>query len=61
MRRWKNNIKMDLQEIKWGGMEWIDLVQDREGWRALLNPHPVSSFHLFTSYLSLVLLSCFMC
>jgi hypothetical protein len=31
------NIKMDLREIGWGGMDWIDLVQDRDRWRALVN------------------------
>jgi hypothetical protein len=36
-RRWVNNIKMDLREIGWGGMDWIDLVQDRDQWRALVN------------------------
>jgi hypothetical protein len=35
--RWVNNIKMDLREIGWGGMDWIDLTQDREQWRALVN------------------------
>jgi len=35
--RWENNIKMDLQEMGWKGMEWIDLAQDRDGWRALVN------------------------
>jgi hypothetical protein len=29
-RRWVNNIKMDLREVEWGGMDWIDLAQDRE-------------------------------
>ena len=29
-RGWENNIKMDLQEIGWGGMDWIDLAQDRD-------------------------------
>jgi hypothetical protein len=33
--RWKDNIKMDLREIGWGGMDWIDLAQDRDEWRAL--------------------------
>jgi hypothetical protein len=32
-----DNIKMDLTEIGWGGMEWINLAQDRDKWRALLN------------------------
>jgi hypothetical protein len=31
------NIKMDLREIGWGGMNWIDLLQDRDQWRALVN------------------------
>jgi hypothetical protein len=35
--RWKDNIKMDLQEVGCGGMDWIDLAQDRGRWRALLN------------------------
>jgi hypothetical protein len=36
-RRWVDNIKMDLREIGWDGMKWIDLAQDREQWRALVN------------------------
>jgi hypothetical protein len=35
--RWEDNIKMDPREIRWGGVDWIDLAQDREEWRALLN------------------------
>jgi hypothetical protein len=35
--RWVDNIKMDLREIGWGGMNWIDLAQDRDQWRALVN------------------------
>jgi hypothetical protein len=35
--RWENNIKMDLKEIGWGGRDWIDLAQDRDQWRALVN------------------------
>ena len=35
--RWENNIKMDLQEVECEGMDWIDLVQDRERWWALVN------------------------
>jgi hypothetical protein len=36
-RRWEDNIKMDVREIGWGGMDWIDLSQDRNQWRALVN------------------------
>jgi len=35
-RRWEDNIKMDLQEVGCGGMDWIDLGQDRDRWRALV-------------------------
>jgi hypothetical protein len=35
--RWENNIKMDLQEVGLEGMDWIDVVQYRDSWRALLN------------------------
>ena len=35
--RWKNNIKMDLQEVGYGGMEWIDLIQDRDRWLEIVN------------------------
>jgi hypothetical protein len=33
----RNNINMELREIGWGCMNWIDLAQDRDQWRALLN------------------------
>jgi hypothetical protein len=36
-RRWMDNIKMDLSEIEWGGVDWIGLAQDRCRWRALVN------------------------
>ena len=36
-RRWEDNIKMDLQEVGCGGMEWIELALDRDRWRALVN------------------------
>ena len=35
--RWENNVKMDLQEVGCGGEDWIELVQDRDRWRALVN------------------------
>jgi hypothetical protein len=36
-RRWKDNIKLDLQELKFGGMDWIDVAEDRDRWRVLVN------------------------
>jgi len=36
-RRWEDNIKMDLQDLGCGGMDWIELAQDRDRWRALVN------------------------
>jgi hypothetical protein len=35
--RWEDNIKMDLLEVGWGGLDWIELAQDRDKWRALVN------------------------
>jgi hypothetical protein len=35
--RWEEYIKIDLREIGWGSMGWIDLAQDRDQWRALVN------------------------
>jgi len=34
--RWEDNIKMDLQEVGCWGMDWIELAQDRDRWRALV-------------------------
>jgi hypothetical protein len=36
-RRWEDNIKMDLEEVGGGCMDWIELAQDRDGWRALVD------------------------
>jgi len=35
-RRWEDKVKMNLQEVGWG-MDWIDLTQDRDRWRAVVN------------------------
>jgi hypothetical protein len=37
IRRWVDNIKIDLREIGWDGVNWIDPAQDRDKWRALVN------------------------
>jgi hypothetical protein len=34
---WVDNIKIGLREVRWDGMDWIDLAQDRDQWRALVN------------------------
>ena len=36
-RRWEDNIKMDLQDVACGGMDWIDLAQGKDRWRAVVN------------------------
>ena len=36
-RRWEDNVKMDLQKVGRGGMDWIELAQDRDRWLALVN------------------------
>jgi hypothetical protein len=36
-RRWVDNIKMELGEIGWDGVDWIDMAQDRDQWRALVS------------------------
>jgi hypothetical protein len=36
-RKWEDNIEMGLREIEWDGMDWIDLAEDKDQWRALIN------------------------
>ena len=36
-RKWKDNIEMNLQEVGYGGMNWVDVAQDRDRWRAFVN------------------------
>jgi hypothetical protein len=36
-RRWEDGIRMALREIGWGNVDWIQLAQDRDQWRALVN------------------------
>jgi hypothetical protein len=36
-RRWIDNVKIDLRDIRWDAMDWIDLVQNRDKWRALVS------------------------
>jgi hypothetical protein len=35
--RWEDNIKMDLHEVRCVGMDWIDVAQDKDRWRAIVN------------------------
>jgi len=34
---WEDNIEIDIQEVEYGGMDWIELAQDRDRWQALVN------------------------
>jgi hypothetical protein len=36
-RRWQDGMRTDLKEIGWGSVEWIQLAQDRDRWRAVVN------------------------
>jgi hypothetical protein len=45
VRRWEDNIKMDLREIGWEIVEWIHLAQDRDLWRAVVNTVMNQAFH----------------
>jgi hypothetical protein len=44
-RRWVDNIKVDLVEIGWSGVDWIGLALDRDKWRALVDTVSSSGFH----------------
>jgi len=44
-RRWEDNIKMDLQEVGCGGVDWIELALDRERWRALVTAAMNFGYH----------------
>jgi hypothetical protein len=35
--RWKDNTKIDIQEVRWGDMDWIDLAQETDRWRVFVN------------------------
>jgi hypothetical protein len=35
--RWEDDIKIDLVEVRWEGVDWVDLVQDKETWQALVS------------------------
>ena len=43
--RWEDNIKMDIQEMGSWGMDWIELTQDRDSWRSLVNAVMNLGFH----------------
>jgi hypothetical protein len=36
-RKWEDNIRIDLQEVGYGGLDWTGLAQDRDRWRAIVN------------------------
>jgi hypothetical protein len=44
-RRWEDNINMDLQDVGCGGMDWIELAQDRDRWQALVDAVMNLRFH----------------
>jgi hypothetical protein len=44
-RRWVDNIKMYLREIGWDGIDWINLADDRDYWRALVNTVMSFGYH----------------
>jgi hypothetical protein len=44
-RRWVDSIKMDLREIGWDDVDWIDMAEDRDQWTALVNTVSTFGFH----------------
>jgi hypothetical protein len=60
-RTWEDRIRMDVGEIVWGCVEWIQLARDRGRWMAVVNA--VVNFRILTprSYLLVILLRCFNC
>jgi hypothetical protein len=44
--RWENNIKMDLQKVGQGGMDWFNLIQDWARWQAVVNAAINFRFHI---------------
>jgi hypothetical protein len=42
-QRWEDNIKLNLQEVGFRGMDWIELARDRDRWRAFMNVEPSGS------------------
>jgi hypothetical protein len=49
-RKWEDNIKMNLQEVGCGGMDWIELTEDRDRWLALVNAVIKSAGKFLTSF-----------
>jgi hypothetical protein len=47
-----DNIKVDLDEIRWGGFDWIGMTQDREKWRPLVNAVMKFGFHKIWMFLN---------
>ena len=35
--KWEDNMRMDIQDVRWGAVDWIDMALDRDRWRALVN------------------------
>ena len=44
-RRWEDNINMDIQKVGCAGMDWVELAQDRDSWRALVSTVRTLGFH----------------